>query len=570
MACVVLTSRTMAETPREIKAMRQVESVAMFKNGLVVVKETIPISGPGAYLLEDIPKAILGTFFVESDFPVEIVVGTRSIETDADEIAGLEYWRQLQGKNVRVKTTDGTTVEGLLLYSGVDIPKLDGINSMLDQPGYVATRNVYASSYPTVVPGITMPRQNLIIRTNNETTAFFEMSQVASIETTEPLTTTKTMPIMIFEVDETWPVDFSGTISLFYLTKGMTWSPSYRVDISDAKTLTIEQNAVIANELSDIFDAEISLISGFPRIEFEQTLSLMTPDTTLLSFFNQLANVGRSRSSHIMTQQAIISNAYMPASMPEVDSQQLSANEGPDTYYHSIGRRSLDQGSRRSLLVAKKSADYERVMECKIPAFVGETQNRNDQSDSPYRKGEISEVWEVLRFDNPFDFPMTTAPVTVTGAGRFLGQNSAYWTAPAAEVTVPITRAMSVQVVCDEEERGGNIEPWEVIHSNGTASPNTENRPLLYRFTRSGSTYRKQEIDAKITVKNLRSEPVKIFLTRQISGEFLKSDIPAETKILVERDSRIINRTHELKWEIELQPGTTKEISFSYERFVNY
>ena len=566
---MISVTQGVADTTKEIKAVRQVDSVAMFKNGLVVVKETIPISGPGTYVIEDVPKAILGTFFVESDYPVETVVGTRTIESVPAETNGIEYWKQLQGKNVQIAISDKMSVQGQLLYLGSDLTKTDDVNSLLDSAGALP-RNYY----PPVV-GVGVPRQFVIVRTTNTESAytvFIDLSQITSIETMDDVSPKKTIPIMTFEVGEKGEVTANGEIFLFYLTKGMTWSPSYRIDISDAKTLKIEQNAIIANELMPLENADISLISGFPRVEFEQTLSLMTPDTTLLSFFNQLANVGRpSGSSHIMTQQAIMTNSFGP-SMPEVNSQQISANEGPDTYYHSIGSRTLDKGSRRTILVARATAEYERMMECKIPAFAdsaSQTRN-NNPTDSPYKKGEISDVWEVLRFKNPFDFPMTTAPATVTGNGHFLGQNSAYWTSQGAELIVPVTRAMSVQVISDEEERGGSIEPWEIIGPSGTAVQNTEKRPKLYRFSQHGSTYRKQEIDGKITVKNLRSETMKIVITRQISGEFMKSGIPAKTKILVERDSRNVNRSQELKWELALKPGEVKEIDFSYERFVSY
>ena len=300
----------------------------------------------------------------------------------------------------------------------------------------------------------------------------------------------------------------------------------------------------------------------------------MTPNTTLLSFFNQLANVGRSRSgSPIMAQQAIMtnmaSNAYMP--MPEVNSQQLSANEGPDTYYHPIGRKTLERDARLSLSVAKGTADYERSMECTIPIFANVEQSRNNPQDAPFKKGEVSEVWEVLRFNNPFDFPMTTAPASVSANGRFLGQNSSFWTASGAELTVPITRAMSVQVISDEEEHEGSIEPWEVTNPSGTVVQNTENRPTLYRFGSAGTSYRKQVIDATLTVKNLRSEEMKIAVTRQIMGENLvPSEYAPEIKILVDRVSSNVNRTHELKWELTLEPGETRKIEYSYERFVRY
>ncbi len=51
-----------------------------------------------------------------------------------------------------------------------------------------------------------------------------------------------------------------------YLTRGLSWAPSYRVDITDPKTLAVEQYAVVKNELADLDGTEIMLISGFPSL----------------------------------------------------------------------------------------------------------------------------------------------------------------------------------------------------------------------------------------------------------------------------------------------------------------
>jgi hypothetical protein len=45
----------------------QISSVAMFKNGLVVVKRTVEVPGPGTYLVSDVPVPVHGTFWIGND-----------------------------------------------------------------------------------------------------------------------------------------------------------------------------------------------------------------------------------------------------------------------------------------------------------------------------------------------------------------------------------------------------------------------------------------------------------------------------------------------------------------------
>src|SRR5262249_35828468 len=62
-------------------------------------------------------------------------------------------------------------------------------------------------------------------------------------------------------------------VTITYLAHGLAWAPSYLVDTSDPKQLTIEQSAVIKNELADLDGADVSLITGFPSVQFAHVLS---------------------------------------------------------------------------------------------------------------------------------------------------------------------------------------------------------------------------------------------------------------------------------------------------------
>jgi hypothetical protein len=295
------------------------------------------------------------------------------VNSDASKISGAEYWRQLQNKKIAVSIKENAVVyTGKLLYIGSDRSNNDNndiVNSLLpDSPPIVSSR------YPINSYGdASAPFRFLLVSTENGL-VYIELSQVKTITVQEPVSMQKKIPVMIFNVGNVPEKKSEGTISLFYMTKGMTWTPGYRIDISDPKTLTIEQSAVIVNELASLENADISLINGFLRVEFENVLSPLAPNTTLVGYFAQLANAanpGNNRNHGVMTQQAIISNNfggyndYSSSSLPNVP-QQLSANGGPDTYYHSIGRKNVEVGSRTSLVIDKGSAEYQRFMECKI------------------------------------------------------------------------------------------------------------------------------------------------------------------------------------------------------------
>src|SRR5260370_34403906 len=95
----------------------------------------------------------------------------------------------------------------------------------------------------------------------------------------------------------------------------MAWAPSYKIDITDPKTLTLEQQAVVKNELADIDGAEVKLISGFPSVQFAHVTSPLSARTTWSTFFQQLNNRAwrdSDRASNSIRRQAVAFNYEAP------------------------------------------------------------------------------------------------------------------------------------------------------------------------------------------------------------------------------------------------------------------
>ncbi len=60
----------------------QIESVGLFKNGVAVVKASFTVPGPGSYRWDAIPKAVHGTFSVDSEATLTTRATHRMIEEE--------------------------------------------------------------------------------------------------------------------------------------------------------------------------------------------------------------------------------------------------------------------------------------------------------------------------------------------------------------------------------------------------------------------------------------------------------------------------------------------------------
>ncbi len=262
---------------------------------------------------------------------------------------------------------------------------------------------------------------------------------------------TRRQPRMVLTLKETDKAETK--VTLHYLTYGLAWSPSYHLDISDPKTLALEQHAVVKNELADLDGVEVRLISGFPSVQFAHVRSPLAPGTTLASFFSELDSGPRRRYadalSNVIAQQQVGGNRSSPFGTAL---GAIPTGEGVDLHYQPIGKRSLATGDTLSPTVAKGKADYERIVEWLVP------DNRNEYGY--YDRGgrdedENDSAWDALKFKNPLKFHMTTAPATVTSNGSFNGQRASYWANAGEEMVLRVEKLLSVRTRTTESEAAG-------------------------------------------------------------------------------------------------------------------
>ena len=53
-----------------------------------------------------------------------------------------------------------------------------------------------------------------------------------------------------------------------YLSAGLTWAPAYRIALGPDAQLQLDQSATLINELEDLKEVELNLVSGFPNLEY--------------------------------------------------------------------------------------------------------------------------------------------------------------------------------------------------------------------------------------------------------------------------------------------------------------
>ncbi|MDR1268277.1 MAG: hypothetical protein LBK82_02020 [Planctomycetaceae bacterium] len=503
MAFMLLSAATtlLSAAENEINVSPTTPSVALFKNGVTVIQQEINIPEPGVYLWDKVPLVIHGTFFIESDLNVEIRTTQRLVTLPIDENNQLKTINDLIGKQITVRFHNEdlgiSVVRGKLI--GNASPKTN--NSLFPDFSGTASRRGYPySDYPYSEPPYSASANfgtPLKLETTDRRYIFLTGQQISHIETKEPVTErSERRPVMIFQVT---PKDGknAGKIRLFYLTKGTTWAPSYRVDLLDNKRLRIEQSALIRNELIPLNNTEISLVSGFPQVASSNVLSPLSPEQTLQQFFQQVISQHRGYENNDI---AYISNAFSNSITPRssvansgFDTSTLAAGEGPDIYYNKIGKKTLEVGDTLSLSTGKGESDYRRVLESDLVTSI--QKYYKNQHDHGTDRFITPDVFDVLKFPNPLPFPMTTALATVTEKQKFLGQSQSNWVNPGQVASVKITKVMNVPVTYFEQ--GEDHEPRKITSRSDSDT-----------FYYSGRHYISRTVTGTIEVINQRNEEI--------------------------------------------------------------
>ncbi len=512
---LVLSARPAAaqeKADQEATAKSRVVSVGLFKNGLAVVKREVTVPGPGTYRLTTDAEPVHGTFWIESDGKVEAAVKMRDVELPRHISALVDLQEELGGKKVTMtfRNEKLAPVTGTLL-------------KIARKP----------SNEPPVPPELAPQHagERFYILQTAKGRLYVSPGEVASVLADEVSDkVTQRRPVLVLTVGKAAK---QPTIHVTYLAHGLAWAPSYLVDTTDPKALSLEMAAVIRNELADIEGAEFRLISGFPSVEFANVISPLAARMTWERFFQAIQHRGQPQDALLSQQALVLSNSMVPVG-PRFKLGATPQGEGVDLHYQAVGKHTLLRDEALSLTVGKAKAAYEPVIEWRVGTsavahkYGGEARMQD-------------EMWDVLYFKNPFPFPMTTAPAMVVRDGLFNGQRTSTWTNVGEEVHLRVTKALSVRATSVEQE---------------------DSRPNE-RVAADGKTYTKIYLKGELVMNNHRKQPVKLIVRHTIRGEIL--EIEGNPRVQAREDTlESVNRAHDAQWLVSLQPGEEKHFNYRY------
>lgn len=503
------------------------QKIAVFKNGTGFFIKTAKVdASTGSYTLTKTPEALFGTFWIAArDERIKTLHTTKEKGYETEDSKNVKNMLSGNiGKNVKIYVSTTLVAEGKII-------------SVNDEMVVIQTKDKWISreiNYISSVEFLEKPNFDF----NKET----ESNQ------------------MVLEFEKAG----KKTIDMMYLQRGISWFPSYLVEISDEKEAVITLRSTLINDIEDLKNAEVEFVVGVPNFKYNYVKSPLCTPQTLESFISSLSGASYSYrgagyfdnsnalSNGIMSQQMSGGEQY-GGSIPEaftLPEFEAEGNSEEDLFFYNFKNINLKKGERATYELLHTKVPFEHIYEVILKPNT--TSNYYYANSKGYSFDDSdNKVWHSIKLNNTTKMPWTTGTAMVVknqnGNIRPISQDMMKYTPSQGKGFLKITISPDISVK-DKEEETKRIEKSK---------------------KKDNYFYDLVTVEGIIKVKNYKKTDVKINVQRSVTGEMKECNIKWEVaKKLNSANYYNINATNDVTWELELKQGEEKEIKYSYTIFI--
>jgi len=539
------------------RADAKLKRVALFKNGLGFFVLEVPVpADTDRFSIIPPGKACHGTFWVSHPSSMKLEsVTAKEIESQefVDAVTITDMLRANVGSSVRILCRGREkAVEGKIRYVARDEKDIVSQAYAGAWGGYGGRYDMSSSERSGLMIVETDSGEVCIDPANVEKAEFIDGKAKKDVRSDS-----KSMQL---KVKMSAPAR-GKKLTISYLAQGITWAPSYIVDIADGDKARISAKAVIINEVCNLDDVTIQLVTGVPHLRFADVVSPVARKQSLALFLQSLAWVqsGRERMGGVMGMMGGGIGGYggggyggyggfsdteeVPV-MPEYGVPK-EGQAAEDLFLYPVKNVQLKKGEAGYYPLFTESVPFKHIYLWKIADYVDEEERYYYDRRRREKREREEDVWHCLRMENNTKVPWTTAPAETVKEGLILGQDTLKYTPQKSKTTLRITKAVSVKAEQTELETARKREAEEFY----------------------GKYFDLITVEGKLSVSNLQQKAITLEITKTLSGE-VKASEPAAAIEKQARGLRRMNGIVNLAWTIELGPGERKYLSYKYEVYV--
>jgi len=323
-------------------------------------------------------------------------------------------------------------------------------------------------------------------------------------------------------------------LELTYMTGGIGWVPSYRLEMGEGDKGKLAMNALVVNNALDLAAVDARFATGESTFPFKFLESPLfsagsATETIMRAVMNQAAGGATGGGWNFRATNRMPAQQMMGASPGGED-----VMPSEETHLYGPTELTLGRGERALVPVGSGKVPARLIYSWKVPLYLGDQEQGND-------------AWLAALITNKLDFPLTTGPILITKSGRPLGQGVVNYTHKGGEALVPISIASAV--LCKAEER-------EEDRSNSSL-----------KFM--GSRWARVQVKGTLTVNNRRGRDITIRVEKPVMGKVTRAGRKGKVdeQIISTRDP---NPKSTIRWTVDVKKGKEVKLSYEYEALHQY
>ena len=483
----------------------RVTSVAVFKNGLGFFTRAGEVSLRGGWCLsKEIPPAAFGTLAIFAHSPKQMVDIVGSGPGEVVEFDDNDAPKQLAAKRARLEASSGLNVQLTYTKAGAKRTAAGRLRSV--GPEFVVLES---ESDNFAVPVDAVQRMQVL-----------------------------DLPIRVHVVSEAQKPPVRATLGMAYLRKGITWIPEYTITILDEDTAEITLRGTLVNEAEDLVHCDVNFVVGVPHFVHTNYMAPIAVGQVIRTIGSAVAPA--QVRTQIMSRAALASNLRTAPQFNVVEQPVPGGGGDLDSALGSLPPMAGPAGTDYTVYT-KKDLTIRRGEKGIVTLF-----RKKIRYSHIYRWSPPARMDHFLVLHNATDTAWTTGPCLVVSKDRPLSEDLLKYVPKGGSGEMPVTAAINIAHQLKESEIERKLKEY---------SPSRDF--YLDRVTLKG----------ELRIKNFEARPVVLVVTTGVAGRPVSASddgsLTVDTKKL-----KLLERSGSIRWQTELQPGETRILTYTYERYV--
>ncbi|MGD0916501.1 MAG: hypothetical protein ABSB22_08585 [Thermodesulfobacteriota bacterium] len=517
------------------------KNIAVFKNGLgFFMREGTVRLNDGWAVTEYIPNASLGSLWIGSldkDTILEEVIGFKEdVQRSFEAISIEELLASNIGKKVKITYSD-KIIEGTIKSVPEAREPEKGDGSGIDY-----SRNVYDSRLQPKLAAI-------VILDTGDGEVVLNKSNISKIEFPKGFSASylgkEKAKRIKFKVATSKK---EAHLGLSYLQKGISWVPSYLINLEDSKKARITMKATLINDAEDLENVDFFFVVGYPNFLYADVLSPMALEESITQFIQTLRREGRPEDAGGMiaiTRQRADFRESGTLSNLDYGYETIKGLPGEaeeDLFLYHKEKISIKKGERAYYPIFFDEVDYKHIYEWEIPDTINVDPRGYQRSEQ--EKKEKENVWHSIQLTNSTSYPWTTAPAFVVSGWKPLAQDTINYTPKNAKTNLKLTVATDVK------------------HDRHEFEIERQRDVKIYNYN-----YDLVTVKGELSIKNHKNKEITMEIKKRLTGETIEASHNGKIEKAAE-GLRGVNQNSSISWEIPLIAGEEINVTYKYKVYI--